>query len=846
MTRGSPRTAIVLALLFVFLIWDRPVGAAEPEELRRRLAETLRSGEQQDIRARVEEIITEVNSRSDMENDEKAALLNLAGVALFGIGEYVTASEILEDAMDIRLGLYGEEHPRTLEAMTNLGRAYEELGLWEAAEELLEKVATKSDALVGTSHPWAAQSALRLANLYARTRDYKRAEGYISRAADVLWKYRESYGEDAVSALNTQGYLEQKTGNSAAAIATLGRAAQLASDALGPRSPLRAEVLLNQSMALNDTGRRREALRNAREAESILTENFGPETARTGFAGTIVVGFADAVGTGAVGITSVTDERLANPEPENWLMARGNYQGWMYTPLDQINTNNVKNLTPVWSYSTGVDSGHEAPPIVNDGVMFVAAPYDKLLALDAKTGDLLWEYQRELPEGFGALHNTKRGVALYGDKVYMTGQDAVVIALDAATGEVAWESEPVADWREGYYMIMAPLIVNGKVMVGVSGGEFGVRGFIQAFDAESGGSAWKTYTIPGPGEPGHDTWEGDTWQRGGAEVSVTGTYDRESNVTFWGTGNGSPWFGDQRPGDNLYTSSTVAIDPDTGELKGYFQYHWNDSWGWGEVSAPMVVDYEKDGQTVKGLIKPAHNGYLYWLERTSEGPIGYVNATNYVKQDVFASVDPKTGRPTYHDNHVPGTGKYAEFCPSLWGGKDWPYEAYNPNTGMVYIPANDNHCGSLEGKVQEHVVGEWWTGVDIPDIGFTVDKESKSYGEIQAWNVNTGEKEWTHLYPVMNWGSILTTGGGLVFNGGTNDRMFRAFDARTGEQLWQFETNSGIMAPPISYEVDGVQYIAVASGWGGDPAFQQDLINDILGTNLVVPQGGIIWVFALS
>ena len=229
--------------------------------------------------------------------------------------------------------------------------------------------------------------------------------------------------------------------------------------------------------------------------------------------------------------------------------------------------------------------------------MFVAAPYDKLMALDARTGDLLWEYQRELPEGFGALHNTKRGVGLYGDKVYMTGQDAVLVALKAETGEVAWESEPVADWQQGYYMTMAPLIVNGKVMVGVSGGEFGVRGFIAAYDAESGKQVWKTYTVPGPGEPGHDTWEGDTWQKGGASVWMTGTYDPDSNLAYWGTGNGSPWFGDQRPGDNLYTASTVAIDPDSGAIKGHFQYHWNDSWDWDEMNAPMVVDYEKDGQS---------------------------------------------------------------------------------------------------------------------------------------------------------------------------------------------------------------------------------------------------------
>ncbi len=548
----------------------------------------------------------------------------------------------------------------------------------------------------------------------------------------------------------------------------------------------------------------------------------------------------------ALAYSPVTDDRLKNPEPENWLQIRGNYQGWMYSPLEQINTNNVKNLVPVWSYSTGVDSGHEAPPIVNDGVMFVATPYDQVIALDAKTGDRLWVYKRELPEGFGALHNTKRGIALYGDKIYIAAQDAKLVALDAKTGETVWES-PVEDWQTGYYMTMTPLIVNGKVMVGVSGGEFGVRGFVQAFDAESGKSLWKTFTIPGPGEKGHDTWTGDTWQRGGASVWMTGVYDADNNTTYWGTGNGSPWFGDQRPGDNLYTSSTVAINPDDGKLVGHFQYHWNDSWDWDEMNSPMVVDYEKDGKQVKGLLKVSRNGYMYWLERKDDGSIGYVNSMPYVHQDVFASVDPQTGRPTYHDNKKPGTGKYADFCPSLWGGKDWPYEAFNPKTGMVYIPSNTNHCGYLEGKEQEYVAGQWWTGVDIPDIGFTLTKDASHYGEIQARDVNTGEVKWQQLYKnSMNWGSILTTGGGLVFNGGTNDRYFRAYDAKNGEQLWSFRTNSGIMAPPSSFEVDGQQYIAVQSGWGVDPAFQQGLMNELLGTDVQVPQGGVIWVFALG
>src|SRR5262245_44753051 len=296
------------------------------------------------------------------------------------------------------------------------------------------------------------------------------------------------------------------------------------------------------------------------------------------------------------GYRPVTDQRLSEPEPQNWLMTRGNYQGWSYSPLEQINTQNVKKLTPVWAFSTGVDSGHQAPLLVNNGIMFVATPYNQVIAMDAKTGKLIWSYKKEMPEGRSVLHNTSRGVALYGDKVYLATHDATLVALNAATGKVVWEQK-VEDWKTGYYMTLAPLVARGKVMVGVSGGEFGVRGFVQAFDAQSGAPVWKTFTIPGSGEAGHDTWTGETWKKGGGSVWMTGTYDPALNLTYWGTGNASPWFGDQRPGDNLYTSSSVAINPDTGKISGYFQYHWNDSWDWDEPDAPMIVDYTKDGRT---------------------------------------------------------------------------------------------------------------------------------------------------------------------------------------------------------------------------------------------------------
>jgi alcohol dehydrogenase (cytochrome c) len=543
----------------------------------------------------------------------------------------------------------------------------------------------------------------------------------------------------------------------------------------------------------------------------------------------------------------VTDARLANPEQQNWLMTRGNYQGWSYSPLSQINTSNVKNLVPVWTFSTGMDSGHEAPPIVNNGVMFVATPHNQVLALNAATGELIWRYKRPEPEGFAALHNTSRGVALYGDKVYFPALDAVLVALDAKTGKPVWETK-VEDWHTGYYMTLAPLVEKGKVIVGISGGEFGVRGFIQAFDADSGKPVWKTYSIPEPGQPGSDTWQkADTWKRGGGPAWMTGNYDAKTNTVYWGTGNGSPWFGDQRPGDNLFTSSTLALDGDTGAMKGYFQYHQNDSWDWDEMNAPMLVDFQKNGVAIDGLVHPARNGYLYWLSRGADGKINYVRGQAYVKQNVFKGIDPESGRPVVDMDHKPGTGKEASFCPSLWGGKDWPFEAYSPKTGLVYVPSNDNHCGHMKGSVAEYVPGQWWTGVSIPDIGFTVDKDAAFYGEIQAFDVNTGARVWRQLYPAsMMWGSLLTTGGNLVFGGGTNDRYFRAYDARNGDLLWQFRTNSGIIAAPSSYEVDGVQYIAVQSGYGIDAAAQQALISNLLGWQKDIPQGGVIWVFAVA
>lgn len=552
--------------------------------------------------------------------------------------------------------------------------------------------------------------------------------------------------------------------------------------------------------------------------------------------------------------TPVTDERLANPEPENWLQWRGNYQGWGYSPLDQVSSENVKELVPVWTLSTGVDEGHQAPPIVNNGIMFVSTPQGQVIAVEAKSGDVLWRYRRELPEELFQLHPTNRGVGLYGDNVYLATTDACVVALKATTGEQVWE-KCVAEWSEGYYMTLSPLVAKGKIVVGVSGGEYGIRGFITALDATTGEEAWKTYTVPAPGEPGSETWKGDAWKTGGAPVWIQGTYDPASNLAYFGTGNGGPWMPDTRPGDNLYATSVVAVDIDSGAIKGHHQYHWNDAWDWDEVSAPVLFDVERDGRTIPAAVHAGRNGYLWVLERTAEGPIKFVDADPFVRQEVFASIDPKTGRPTYNPEQTPGTNKKATFCPSLWGGKDWPPEAYNPDTGLFYIPANENLCSEIEGApIAERQPGELYIGVPIEVIlaGLKLHKsvdptKPVEIGQIQAWDIKTGEKAWTHGFQnSANWGPLLTTGGNLLFAGGTSDRMFRAFDAKTGEVLWQTRLNSGVIGVPSTFMVDDVQYVSVVAGWGVDAERMLNGLGTLLPQKIQSTQGGVIWVFALQ
>ncbi len=543
----------------------------------------------------------------------------------------------------------------------------------------------------------------------------------------------------------------------------------------------------------------------------------------------------------------VTAERLKNPEDSNWLMIRRTYNGWGYSPLNQINTTNVSKLRLVWSTITGESRVHEAAPLVNNGAMFISTPTGQVIAFDAKTGDILWRYRKVRPEGAVILHDVSRGVALYGDKVYYAAGEAELVALDVKTGRPVWTTT-VADTKAGYYITLAPLIADGKVMVGASGGETGIRGFVAAFDPETGKELWRTYTIPAPGEPGSETWpKGDQWMHGGGSIWVTGNYDPGTNTAYWGTGNGGPWMGDKRPGDNLYTSSTVALDVATGAINGHFQYAPNESWDWDEVSPPLLIDYQRNGRTVKGLIDVARDGYLWFLDRGNGGPIKFVEGKPFVYQNVFRSLDAVTGRPDVDPAHKPGTGKRAEFCPGTAGGKNWPPIAYSPQTRMIYVPANDNVCGGIIGQEDfTYVAGRGYAGVSFggPPVP---PPATDHFGEVQAWNVDTGKKVWTHNFEKSpNWGGMLATAGGLVISGGANDRMVRAFDAKTGKVLWEFPTSSGVEAPVTTYLVDGKQYIAVLSGWGGDANGMNGTVQRTVSGVRSVPEGGSVWVFALE
>ncbi|HEX9451610.1 MAG TPA: PQQ-dependent dehydrogenase, methanol/ethanol family [Burkholderiales bacterium] len=505
--------------------------------------------------------------------------------------------------------------------------------------------------------------------------------------------------------------------------------------------------------------------------------------------------------------TPVTDDMLLNAakEPNNWLMAGRDYSGTRFSPLSKINTGNVKKLVPVWSFSFGTLDAQNTTPLVVDGTMYVTSSHGHIYAVDAKTGTPAWHFAHPLPDGIGKMlccDLGNRGAAIYKDKVYFTTPDAHVIALDRVTGKVAWDVT-VADWSKAYTMTVAPLVVKGKIVVGMSGAEYPTRLWIEALDAETGAEVWKHFNIPAPGEPGSDTWgtdDADIWKFGGGSAWITGSYDPALDLLYWSTGNPNPdWDGANRKGDNLYTNSTLAFNPDTGAMKFYYQYTPWDVWDFDGVNETILADL--GGKKV--WLHGDRNGFLYQVDRTN----GKFLWGKEISKVNWATGFTPEGKPIIDMDKVPTYEHKAKgVCPASEGGKWWNPMSYNPQMKMVFVPSREICVDILAGK-SERAEGNY-------NLGIAEAEWIKGYGQLVAFDAVTGEKKWTVKAPSPFTSGILTTAGGLVF-AGTPEGTFSAYDAKSGKELWSYQTGSGIVGSPVAFSIDGKQYIAVPSGWGG-------------------------------
>ncbi len=501
--------------------------------------------------------------------------------------------------------------------------------------------------------------------------------------------------------------------------------------------------------------------------------------------------------------STVSEQNLrdAQADPANWLTYGKNYLGWRSSDLTEINTKTVLRLTPQWIHQTGVSGQHETSPLVFGGKMFVTGPSNNAFALDLLTGKEIWHYHKAPPAGLNmCCGEQNRGFAALGDRLFKLNIEATLVALDARSGAVLWERQ-MADHRKGYTATGAPLVVKNKVVVGMAGAEFGTRGFIDAYDAATGERVWRFNTIAAKGEPGGETWAGDSWEHGGGSTWTTGTYDPELNLIYWGTANPGPGLdGDVRGGDNLYTDSLVALDADTGKLKWYFQFTPHDTHDWDAVEDPVLIDMMVKGQKVKAVVQANRNGFFYALDRTNGQ---FLHAAPFTKITWAKGIDAK-GRPIV----VPGLDPSEEgtkVCPGLGGGHHWHPTAYSPQTKLFYFNTTDG-CEVFYRNKQAFHEGQWYqasTEASIPS--------EPSAGAVLAVDPATGETRWRFDMVTPASAGMLSTAGGLVFTGDGQGYLL-ALDAKTGKPLWHFQTGGGISAPPITYTLNGKQQIAIAAG----------------------------------
>jgi lanthanide-dependent methanol dehydrogenase len=564
----------------------------------------------------------------------------------------------------------------------------------------------------------------------------------------------------------------------------------------------------------------------------------------------------------------------AQTEDGQWTMAAKDYANTRFSGLDQINAQNVNQLKLAWTFSTGSLRGHEGAPLVAGNTMYVVTPFpNRLYALDlTKPGaPTKWMYDPKpasAAQGVACCDLVNRGAAYADGRIFYNTLDNHTVAVDANTGAEIWKAK-LGDINKGETMTMAPLVVGNKVLVGNSGGEFGVRGWLTALDATTGQIAWRAYStgpdadcLIGPNfKPHYDhdkgkdlgvsSWPPDQWKIGGGTVWGFVSYDAEQNLIYYGTANPGPWNPELRPGDNKWTCGVFAREPESGEARWFFQWNPHDLYDWDGINENVLVDLTLDGRQRKALLHPDRNGYLYTLDRTtgemiSAHPFGYSNSVS--------GIDPKTGRPTYVDEKRPQTGKVVRnICPTAPGAKDWMPSAWSPRTGLLYIP-HQNLCMDYEGVEVNYIAGTPYVGANVKMYA----GPGGHRGEFTAWNPVEGKAAWkiTEMFPV--WSGAMVTAGDVVFYG-TMEGWFKAVNARTGEPLWQFKCGSGIIGQPVTYRgPDGKQYVAIQSGVGGwagaivaadldprDASAAKGFAHAMSDLPQHTTKGGMLYVFAL-
>jgi len=510
-----------------------------------------------------------------------------------------------------------------------------------------------------------------------------------------------------------------------------------------------------------------------------------------------------------IGVAQVPFERLVNAdrEPHNWLTYSGNYRSERFSPLDEITPDNVASLEVLWAYQVrpsniGGAGIVETTPLVVDGIMFLTEPPSTVTALDALTGKKLWSWSPPMSDdvlhiGFPAVN---RGVALLDNTVYVGTLDAHLVALDATTGALRWDTV-VADNKMGFSITSAPLAIDGKIIIGVSGAEAGVRAFVDAYDAATGERAWRFWTVPAPGEPGSESWGGESWKTGGGSTWLTGSFDPELNLLYWMVGNPAPdWNGDDRLGDNLYTCSILALEPATGNLRWHFQYTPHDTHDWDANQIPVLFDAPIDGRERKLVALANRNAFYYLLDRTNGE---FIRAVPYAKQTWADGFDPN-GRPIVRPNSVP-TEAGVEVWPSLEGATNWFSPSLKPSTNQFFLATR--HMGSIYYKSEaEYQPGKFFLGG-----GQQAFSGDDAWGSVQALNALTGEQQWEFRLMSPPWAGVMATAGGLVF-GGDNEGNIFSLDADSGQPLWNFQAGARIQTNPMSFAIDGRQRIATAAG----------------------------------